>query len=285
MLSKQRQNSQTAAVVGPLTELKKVWQQAQTPAAGRAALESVGKLLEQCEEFMITNDLYPEQISQSDTYMLLLIREILEIGAQYSLSTENMADFESYFARLRIYYFDYKKLIEPSPYMYEMLALHLMHLITQNQHKEFLLELELIPRDQLVNNIYLQHVLLTYECLVQGRYHKVLVLKDTQPSQNFAIFAQSIIKSIRKDILNSLPTCYSTIKVEDAARLLFFTNISDFEQFANSQSVDLASLISPSDKNLIQFPATCRREQFDKPDAEKIITELVDYSKHFEFSL
>ena len=88
---------------------------------------------------MINNDLYPEQISQSDTYMLLLIREILEIGAQYSLSTENMADFESYFARLRIYYFDYKKLIEPSPYMYEMLALHLMHLITQNQHKEFLL--------------------------------------------------------------------------------------------------------------------------------------------------
>ena len=53
MLSKQRQNSQTAAVVGPLTELKKVWQQAQTPAAGRAALESVGKLLEQCEVILM----------------------------------------------------------------------------------------------------------------------------------------------------------------------------------------------------------------------------------------
>ena len=70
---------------------------------------------------------------------MLITREILEIGARYALKIDDFQLFESYFNRLRIFYFDYARYIESSPYMYEIIALHLMVLLSSSLIEEFLM--------------------------------------------------------------------------------------------------------------------------------------------------
>ena len=211
---------------------------------------------------------------------MLLKREILEIGAQHSLMSGDLAKFEDYYSRLKVYYYDYARYIEPSPYMYEMISLHLMHLLTSNSQVQFLVELELIPQEILNSNIYLQHVLTNYECFSQGRYHKILVLKDTLPSKNFYPFSEKMIESLRLEVLFSIPYCYKTISASEAASLLFFKKFDDFKAFVGQHN-----LIVHSPGENIDFSHFVKQTDAAQLNPTAIIKQLISFSKHFEYAL
>jgi len=263
----------TPTILNRLQSLKSSWNGAQS--------REVQKLLDECDSILIADDLFPGQFTEDDDRSEMLFkREVLEIGAQHALISGNLDLFESYYSRLKVYYYDYARFIEQSPYMYEMIALHLMHLLTSKMAVEFLLELELIPQDVLNSNVYLQHVITNYECFSQGRYHKILVLKDTLPSKNFEPFSAKMIESLRLEVLYSLPYCYSQITAGLAAQLLFFDNFEQFKSFVADhglrvqipdEQIDFSRIVKPSDNM--------------KLCADAVIQQLVGFSKHFEYGL
>ena len=64
---------------------------------------------------------------------MLVVREILEIGAQLSVEVRDVAAFERYMAYLKTYYMDYSKDLPESAKMYELLGLNLLRLLSQNR--------------------------------------------------------------------------------------------------------------------------------------------------------
>lgn len=64
---------------------------------------------------------------------LLVVREILEIGAQVSVELRDVEGFERFMAYLKTYYMDYAKDLPESAKMYELLGLNLLRLLSQNR--------------------------------------------------------------------------------------------------------------------------------------------------------
>ncbi|KAF4523543.1 hypothetical protein B566_EDAN011991, partial [Ephemera danica] len=103
---------------------------------------------------------------------LILARDILEIGVQWSIECKDIPSFERYMAQLKSYYLDYKDELPESPFKYQLLGLNLLFLLSQNRVAEFHTELELLPPDQIQNNVYIGHPLSIEQCLMEGRYNK-----------------------------------------------------------------------------------------------------------------
>lgn len=68
----------------------------------------------------------------------MVVREILEIGAQYSVEKKDVEAFERYMAYLKTYYMDYAKDLPESAKMYELLGLNLLRLLSQNRLVTFI---------------------------------------------------------------------------------------------------------------------------------------------------
>jgi 26S proteasome regulatory subunit N12 len=61
----------------------------------------------------------------------LLARNVLEIGANYSIACEDISSFERYMSQLQVYYSDYASVLEESAFKYELLGLNLLCLLSQ----------------------------------------------------------------------------------------------------------------------------------------------------------
>lgn len=58
--------------------------------------------------------------------------------------------------------------------MYPLLGLNLLFLLSQNRVAEFHIELELLPIDKILNNVYIQHPVSLEQYIMEGSYNKVL---------------------------------------------------------------------------------------------------------------
>lgn len=70
---------------------------------------------------------------------LINCRDVLEIGAFFSIETQRIDSFERYLSQLKIYYFDYKDVpgLPESANKYQLLGLNLLRLLSQNRLAEF----------------------------------------------------------------------------------------------------------------------------------------------------
>ncbi|KAJ1557175.1 hypothetical protein HK096_008702, partial [Nowakowskiella sp. JEL0078] len=100
------------------------------------------------------------------------IGEILETGAQWSTKANDIPAFERYISQLKTYYSDYGSIQPPSPFLYPLLGLNLLCLLSQNRIAEFHTELELIQPDE-PNNKFVSHPIIIEQCLMEGSYNKV----------------------------------------------------------------------------------------------------------------
>lgn len=72
--------------------------------------------------------------------------------------------------------FLYSSMSKESPYMYEMLGMNLLKLLSQNRIMEFHLELELFVHsntDKALNDPYIKKAVEMEQYLTEGRYNKV----------------------------------------------------------------------------------------------------------------
>lgn len=118
----------------------------------------------------------PTSNTNASKQELLLARDILEIGVQWSIASNNIPSFERYMAQLKCYYFDYNSCLSESAFKYQLLGLNLLFLLSQNRVAEFHTELELLPADHIQTDVYIRHPLSIEQYLMEGSYNKVTFL-------------------------------------------------------------------------------------------------------------
>lgn len=106
-------------------------------------------------------------------FIKFCLGDILELGAQWSIAVKDIPAFERYMAQLKCYYFDYQNELKISAFKYELLGLNLLCLLAQNRVAEFHTELELLPAEEIKNNMYITHPVSMEQYLMEGSYNKV----------------------------------------------------------------------------------------------------------------
>ncbi|XP_018321633.1 26S proteasome non-ATPase regulatory subunit 8 [Agrilus planipennis] len=187
-------------------------------------LSKCEQLLADLKILLTTTIFLPTSHSLASQQELLLARDILEIGAQWSIAANDIPAFERYMAQLKCYYFDYKNQLPESAFKYQLLGLNLLFLLSQNRVAEFHTELELLPADQLQNNVYIRHPLSIEQYLMEGSYNKIFLAKGNVPAKNYNFFMDILLDTIRGEIASCLESAFEKISLKDATRMLYLPN-------------------------------------------------------------
>ena len=210
---------------------------------------------------------------------LLLARDVLEIGCLYSIVVKDIPSFERYIAQLKTYYFDYKDDLQASAYMYQILGLNLLRLLSQNRVADFHTELELLPPEIISSNVYIVHPVSLEQWLMEGRYNKVFQSKGNVPAESYTFFLDILINTIRVEIASCIEAAYDQITLPEAARVLFFNSIQEIDAFVKSQGktwkVQGNHLIfDQNEKN--------KEKALDKIPSLQLMSQTISYARELE---
>lgn len=172
--------------------------------------------------------------SSSSSSDMVLAREVLEIGAFYSVRIGDIAAFDRY-TSLLIPFYDSSV---PTSTNYEpLLGLRLLRLLSSNQISAFHTLIETLP-SQLVNGSkFVQHPVSLERWLMEGSYSKVWRLsRETPPQDEYRFFVDLLMDMIRNEIASCEEKAYDSLALHDAATLLFFENLDQVLSFANNVS-------------------------------------------------
>jgi len=207
---------------------------------------------------------------------LIIARDILEIGAQWSVAKRDIPSFERYLAQLKSYYFDYQNELPESAYKYQLLGLNLLCLLSQNRVADFHTELELLPAKEIHNNIYIRHPVSLEQYLMEGSYNKVFLSKGNVPAESYTFFIDILLDTIREEIGECIEKTYEKISVSEATRMLFFKDPKQFAEFAQKRDWIIAG-------NLLHFNVTKNISQnANKIPAEQLAQHAIEYARELE---
>ncbi|KAJ3092771.1 hypothetical protein HK102_003034 [Quaeritorhiza haematococci] len=217
--------------------------------------------------FLIHNDAEP------NAKELLLAREVLEIGAQWSIKVKDIPSFERYISQLKTYYSDYSKKLPESQRMYPLLGLNLLRLLAQNRISEFHTELESLEPDQLSSNTFIKHPIQIEQCLMEGSYNKVWNSRANVPTEEYLFFIDILMGTIRNEIASCSEKAYTSLPLEDAATLLYFKTPEEVLAFAKERGWHVNGtniFFAETDTDASEIPAS------------KIIRHTLDYARELE---
>ncbi|KAF7331965.1 PCI domain-containing protein [Mycena kentingensis (nom. inval.)] len=241
-------------------------------AFAKQDLSTCAKLLTQLKLGLIQAGLLLPQgdLNPSD---LAIAREILEIGAFWSIRSQDVPSFDRYFSQLQTFYTDYANLPH-SQNEYAVRGLHLIRLLTQNRIADFHTALESLPAAAL-ESVFIAHPVNLERWLMEGSYAKVWSARAEAPAAEYGYFVDSLMGTIRNEIASCEEAAYESLPLKDAATLLFFTSQSELLLFAQQRNwiVDLtAATITFAKKN---------EETTDIPK-EKLIAASLMYARELE---
>ncbi|KAG8986158.1 hypothetical protein FRB95_003053 [Tulasnella sp. JGI-2019a] len=217
--------------------------------------------------------LFPQDTVNKDD--LLVTRDILEMGALWSIRTKDVPSFDRYYSQLETFYVDYSSVLPLSLRQYCIQGLNLIRLLTQNRIADFHTKLESLPADALQDNKYIKHPVNLERWLMEGSYSKVWVAREEAPAEEYKFFVDSLMGTIRNEIASCEEAAYESLPFRDAAALLFFTKNTDLVQFAQNRGWQ----INPSTET-IGF-AKKGEEKIEIPK-EKMIVAALHYARELE---
>lgn len=206
---------------------------------------------------------------------LLVARDILEIGAQWSLATKNIPSFERYISQLKCYYLDYKDDLPESAYKYQLLGLNLLCLLSQNRLAEFHTELELLPVKDLQSNIYIKHPVSMEQYLMEGSYNKVFLARGNVPAESYNYFIDILLNTIRDEIAGCIEKAYEKVQFNEAARMLFFESQKPMKDYAAAHSWQLGK------DNFFYFTQDEKKTD-EKIPAIELAEQTIEYARELE---
>jgi len=197
--------------------------QALTKEWGKGAKMDRTKVAQQLEKLkllLLKLAFLPTKDEEANLQELVLSRDTLEIGAQYSVLTEDIPGFERYMAQLQTYYHDYQAKLPQSAFQYQLLGLNLLCLLSQNRVAEFHTELERLPANEVRDNVYIKHPVSLEQYIMEGSYNKVVLAKGNVPAESYKYFIDILMGTVRSEIASCLEKAYGDISCADAARML-----------------------------------------------------------------
>jgi len=168
---------------------------------------------------------------------MVMARDVLEIGAFFSIRSRDIPSFDRYYSQLQTFYNDYSSVLPPSPREYPIRGLYLIRLLTQNRIADFHTTLESLPlaADTLTANPYIQHPVNLERWLMEGSYSKVWKAREEAPAEEYKFFVDSLMDTIRNEIASCEEAAYESLPLKDAGTLLFFTNQNELLTFAKQR--------------------------------------------------
>ncbi|EIM88531.1 proteasome 26S subunit [Stereum hirsutum FP-91666 SS1] len=239
-------------------------------------LQKCGQLLAQLKIALIENGLlFPTRdLSLED---LVAARDILEIGAFWSIRSKDVPSFDRYFSQLQTFYNDFSTVLPQSKREFPIRGLNLIRLLIQNRIADFHTTLESlpIPADEISQNPYIRHPVNLERWLMEGSYSKVWNAREEAPAEEYKFFVDSLMGTIRNEIASCEEAAYESLPLKDAATLLFFKTQTELMNFAQQRGwqVNLtAGTISFSHKG---------EEKIEIPK-EKLIANNLAYARELE---
>ncbi|KAJ3023933.1 hypothetical protein HKX48_009141 [Thoreauomyces humboldtii] len=262
---------------GTLQEAFALYEQLKKESASpKADLTKCGQYLAKLKVYLTELSFLLPGERAASSEELLLAREVLETGAQWSIRVKDIPSFERYISQLKTYYSDYNKTLPASSRMYPLLGLNLLRLLAQNRISEFHTELELLDSPDLLNdNVYIKHPIQIEQCLMEGSYNKVWHSRANVPAEEYTFFVDILVGTIRDEIASCSEKAYDSLPLPDAATLLYFKTESEVVAFANERGWK----INPQDKKI--YFGTTDADATDIP-ADQVISQTLEYARELE---
>ncbi|GLV35412.1 Regulatory particle non-ATPase 12 [Carabus blaptoides fortunei] len=256
-------------VVTLYKQLKTEWN------AKKQNLSKCGQLLAQLKVGLTSLMFLPTSNTAASQQELLIARDILEIGAQWSIEAKDIPSFERYMSQLKCYYFDYNTQLPESAFKYQLLGLNLLFLLSQNRVAEFHTELELLPSDRIQSDVYIKHPLSLEQYLIEGSYNKIFLAKGNVPAQNYNFFMDILLDTIRGEIAVCLEKAYEKISLNEAARMLYMPNTQSIREYGTKKNWKLGR------DNFYHFAPEIKKQDDPIPSTE-LAEQALSYARELE---
>merc|ERR1712137_536993 len=216
----------------------------------------------------------PAAPSAAQDEELLLAREILEYGALLAIKAIDIPSFERQVAQLKTYYRDCASRLPESPRQYPILGLNLLRLLAQNRIAEFHTELEVLPAQLIMSNVYIKFPAQLEQHIMEGSYNKVLSAKqDGAYAQEGMYFMDMLVDTVREEIAECSEKAYSSIGANELQSLLMLGTESELGDYAQQRGWDISDgsvTFGGNEEAAVQLPST------------QLIQETLAYAKELE---
>ncbi|KAF2348794.1 CSN8/PSMD8/EIF3K [Trinorchestia longiramus] len=241
-------------------------------------LDICGKYISEIKVELTKLQFLPAAGAEVSKEELLVARDALEIGAQWSIAKKDIPSFERYMSMLKVYYKDYQNEIVESCYMYELLGLDLLCLLAQNKVGEFHTALELLPREVLQDNVYIRHPVAMEQYLMEGAYNKIYLAKGEVPSERYKFFIDELLATIREDIADCLENAYERIKPEDIGRMLYLSDTAEIKAYCKQRGW------SSDSSGYLVFSSDLTKQQQEeiKVPSHTLAEQMISYAREME---
>ncbi|KAF1979449.1 hypothetical protein BU23DRAFT_445748 [Bimuria novae-zelandiae CBS 107.79] len=202
--------------------------------------QQAGQLLSRAKIALLgLNALIPTE--QTPPKHLHLARETLELGAIISIRLEDPVSFTRYFQQLQPFYsLPEDKLPRKGGNSSKITGLYLLLLLSDGDYAGFhtLLETLEVAAAQagrgLEDDQFIQYPIRLEQALMEGSYDQVWRQTKGQsaPSEEFALFTDVLVGTIRKEIASCSEKAYPSIPISDAKSLLFLDSEGAVINFA-----------------------------------------------------
>lgn len=201
------------------------------------ALKAVGTQLALLKVMLTERDiLYPQFVDlaqQKDA--LLLARDVLEIGALWSIRAQDTTSFDRYWSQLVSFYLDLGNALPRSSNYEPIIGLSLLRDLSTNSIASFHIALESLPMELVRDSPYIQHPVLLERWLMEGSYSNVWRERENVPRDEYRFFVNSLMVTIRHEIASCEEKAYDTLPLNDVATLLFFDSLPEVLEFAKER--------------------------------------------------
>ncbi|XP_054318557.2 26S proteasome non-ATPase regulatory subunit 8 [Pongo pygmaeus] len=258
------------AATGMYEQLKGEWNR-KSPNLSKCG-EELGRL----KLVLLELNFLPTTGTKLTKQQLILARDILEIGAQWSILRKDIPSFERYMAQLKCYYFDYKEQLPESAYMHQLLGLNLLFLLSQNRVAEFHTELERLPAKDIQTNVYIKHPVSLEQYLMEGSYNKVFLAKGNIPAESYTFFIDILLDTIRDEIAGCIEKAYEKILFTEATRILFFNTPKKMTDYAKKRGW----VLGPN--NYYSFASQQQKPEDTTIPSTELAKQVIEYARQLE---
>ncbi|XP_074666218.1 26S proteasome non-ATPase regulatory subunit 8 isoform X2 [Strix aluco] len=258
------------AAAGMYEQLRSEWSR-QSPD-----LSKCGELLGRLKLALLELNFLPTTGTKLTKQQLLLARDILEIGAQWSILQKDIPSFERYMAQLKCYYYDYKEELPESAYKHQLLGLNLLFLLSQNRVAEFHTELERLPAKEILSNVYIKHPVSLEQYLMEGRYNKVFLAKGNIPAESYTFFMDILLDTTRDEIASCIEKAYEKLLFSEATRMLFFTTAEKMTDYAKKRGW----VLGPN--NYYSFSSRQQKPEDATIPSTELAKQVIEYARQLE---
>ncbi|XP_030825709.1 LOW QUALITY PROTEIN: 26S proteasome non-ATPase regulatory subunit 8 [Camarhynchus parvulus] len=272
------------AAAGLYEQLKGEW--------GRKSpnLAKCGEALGRLKVALLDLNFLPTSGSAMTKQQLILARDILEIGAQWSIlrkdipsktpggtgGAQNLLEHPGCSGMSQNVPEPRREELPESASWHQLLGLNLLFLLSQNRVAEFHTELERLPAPDIQGNLFIRHPVSLEQYLMEGSYNKVFLAKGNIPAESYTFFIDILLDTIRDEIAGCIEAAYERILFPEAARILFFSSPRKMTDYAKKRGW----VLGPS--NYYSFGGRQQKAEDPPIPSTELATQVIEYARQLE---